>query len=250
MLSLFVFKGLKIMANIHMMGDSTMKRNNFYSYPQFGWGQGIESFVNDGVLVFNYAENGRSTKSFIDEGRFDILLSNLKKGDFVICSFGHNDEKKYDESRYTEPFGEYQKNLKYFKDEVEKRGCHIVYATSITRHQFKDGVCVNSHGDYPKAMLEFARDNNVTCIDLNKLSIDLYNKLGEEETKRFHMIYPAHTYFNNSEAKDDHSHLRNEGAIIMAYLFVSALSKTNDKLNELFIDLSKENMVDYKMLID
>ncbi len=64
------------------------------------------------------------------------------------------------------------------------------------------------------------------------------------------MIYPAHTYFNNSEAKDDHSHLRNEGAIMMAYLFVSALSKTNDKLNELFIDLSKENMVDYKMLID
>ena len=233
-----------------MMGDSTMKKNNFYSYPQFGWGQGIELFVKDDVRVLNFAENGISTKSFIDEGRFDKLLSNVEKGDYVICSFGHNDEKQYDPLRYTTPFGTYQENLKYFKDEVTKRGGHIVYATSTTRHMFVNGKCVNSHGDYPQAMLEFAKENDVTCIDLNQLTIDMYNELGEEKSKRLHMIYPKNRFFNTVDSKDDHSHLQMEGAVMVAYQFVKAISETDDKIKEIFIDINAENMVDLKMLID
>lgn len=235
---------------ILMMGDSTMKRNNYYSYPQFGWGQGIELFVKDGILVYNYAENGRSTKSFIAEGRFNKLLDNLAEGDFVICSFGHNDEKEYDETRYTRPFVEYQENLDYFAKEVEKKGGHIVFATSITRHSFKDGKCFNSHGDYPKAMMEYANKTNHTCIDLNKLSLDFYNKIGEEESKKYHLIFGKNLYSNYLDGKDDHSHLNIEGATLMAHLFVEAISKTNDPIKDLFIDLSLTNQIDFKMLID
>lgn len=236
--------------NIYMMGDSTMKFNNFYTYPQSGWGQVLNLFVKEGILVFDEAENGRSSKSFIAEGRFDKILNSLQKGDFVICQFGHNDEKKYDLTRYTEPFGEYQDNLKYFAKKVEKKGGHIVYATSITRHQFKNGVCINSHGDYPAAMLDFCKKNNYTCIDLNKLTMDLYTKLGEEKTKDFHLIFPPNTYSTCIEGKDDHSHLRYEGAVMVAELFVREISKTNDLIKECFIDLDNAPEIDWAMLKD
>ena len=235
---------------IYMMGDSTMKYNNIYTYPQMGWGQVLHLFAKNDVLIIDHAENGRSTKSFIDEGRFDKMLNSLEKGDFVICSFGHNDEKINDSNRYTSPFGTYQENLKYFYDKVKEKDCHIVYTTPITRHKFIDGLCVNSHMEYPKAMMEFCTENNLTCIDLNNLTIDLYNKLGEEESKKFHMIFPANVYKNYSEGKDDHSHLVFNGAKMVCELFVSEIKKTLDPIKDCFLDLDFNFEIDYEMLKD
>ncbi len=235
---------------IYMMGDSTMKFNNYFSYPQTGWGQVLHIFAKNHVLIEDHAENGRSTKSFIDEGRFDVILNKLNKGDYVICQFGHNDEKKQDPNRYTEPFGSYQDNLAYFAKKALERGANIVYATPITRHKFENGVCVNTHGDYPKAMLEYCKNNGFTCIDMNQLSIDLYNKLGEEATKRFHMIFKPNRYTNYLEGKDDHSHLVYEGAIMIAELFVREILKSDNKIKECFIDLNNADPIDWAMLID
>ncbi|MDE7384449.1 MAG: rhamnogalacturonan acetylesterase [Anaeroplasmataceae bacterium] len=235
---------------IFMMGDSTMKYNNIYTYPQVGWGQVLHLFAKNDCLIEDYAENGRSTKSFIDEGRFDVILNKLQPGDFVICQFGHNDEKSNDPTRYTEAFGSYQENLKYFAKMTEEKGGHIVYATSITRHKFENGKCINSHLDYPAAMLEFCKSNGYTCIDLNQLTIDLYTKLGEEASKKFHMIFPAGTYAAHPEAKDDHSHLVMEGALMIAETFVRAIAKTTDPMKECFLDLQNKEPIDEKMLID
>ena len=235
---------------IFMMGDSTMKYNNIYSYPQVGWGQVLHLFAKNNCLIEDHAENGRSTKSFIEEGRFDVILSRLAKGDYVICQFGHNDEKKQDPSRYTIPYDTYQKNLGYFAREVEKKGGHIVYATSITRHKFENDVCINSHQEYPKAMLDFAKEKGYTCIDLNKLTMDLYTRLGEEESKKFHMIFPSGTYSAHPEAKDDHSHLVMEGALMVAELFVREIFKTDDPIKACFLDLTNKEPIDEKMLID
>lgn len=233
-----------------MMGDSTMKYNNIFRYPQVGWGQVLHLFAKNEVLIEDHAENGRSTKSFKEEGRFDVILNRLTKGDYVICAFGHNDEKKQDPSRYTEPYGTYQENLAYFAAEVEKRGGHIVFATPITRHKFENGVCVNTHQDYPQAMLDYAKASGHTCIDLNHLTMALYTKMGEEATKKFHMIFDAGVYDAHPEAKEDHSHLRYDGALMVSELFVRALSKTEDPMNECFLDLSEKEMIDEKMLID
>lgn len=235
---------------IFMMGDSTMKYNNIYNYPQVGWGQILHLFTKNEWLIEDHAENGRSTKSFIEEKRFDTILNRLASGDFVICQFGHNDEKIQDPTRYTTPYGTYQENLKYFAEEVEKRGAHIVFATSITRHKFENGKCINSHQDYPQAMLDFAAKNGYTCVDLNQMTMDLYSSIGEEESKKFHMIFEAGTYAAHPEAKDDHSHLVYEGALMVAELFVRALRKTNDPIKECFLDLSKKEPIDEKMLID
>lgn len=235
---------------IFMMGDSTMKYNNIYSYPQVGWGQVLHLFTKNEWLIEDHAENGRSTKSFIDEGRFQVILDRLSAGDFVICQFGHNDEKQSDPSRYTIPYGTYQENLAYFAKEVKKKGAHIVYATSITRHKFENGACVNTHGDYPQAMLDFAKKNGYTCIDLNTLTRDLYTRLGEEESKKFHMIFAKNIFENYPEGKDDHSHLRYEGALTIAELFVRAVAKSDDPIKNCFLDLANKAKIDEKMLID
>lgn len=234
---------------IFMMGDSTMKYNNIYTYPQTGWGQVLHLFTKNDYIIEDHAENGRSTKSFIDEGRFDVILNKMSKGDFVICQFGHNDEKD-DPKRYTEPYGSYQQNLKYFADEVTKKGGHIVFATSITRHKFEDGKCINSHLQYPQAMIDFCNDNNYTCIDLNKLTIDLYSNLGEEASKKLHMIFPANTFKAYPEGKDDHSHLVFDGAKTICELFVMAIAKTNDPIKECFLDLGFDYKIDWEMLRD
>ena len=235
---------------IFMMGDSTMKYNNIFRYPQVGWGQVLHLFARNDVLIEDHAENGRSTKSFKEEGRFDVILNRMSLGDFVICSFGHNDEKIQDPTRYTEPYGSYQDNLLYYAQEVEKRGGHIVFATPITRHKFENGRCVNTHGDYPKAMLDFAKQHGYTCIDLTRLTMDLYTKLGEEQTKKFHMIFPKGMYDCHPEAKDDHSHLRYEGGLMVCELFVRAIEKTDDPIKHCFLDLSEKDVIDDKMLID
>ena len=227
-----------------------MKFNNYFTYPQTGWGQVLHIFAKNHVLIEDHAENGRSTKSFIDEGRFNVILNKLNQGDYVICQFGHNDEKKQDPNRYTEPFGSYQDNLAYFAKKVLERGANIVYATPITRHKFENGVCVNTHGDYPKAMLEYCKNNGFTCIDMNQLSIDLYNKLGEEATRKFHMIFKPNRYTNYLEGKDDHSHLVYEGAIMIAELFVREILKSDNKIKECFIDLNNAEPIDWAMLID
>ena len=235
---------------IFTIGDSTMKYNNIYTYPQTGWGQVLHLFTKNEWLVEDHAENGRSTKSFIEEKRFDKVLEKMEKGDFVICQFGHNDEKIQDPNRYTEPFGTYQANLQYIAKKVIEHGGHIVFATSITRHKFENGVCINTHGDYPKAMLEFAKENGYTCIDMNKLTMDLYTKLGEEKTKKFHMIFEKNKYSNYLEGKDDHSHLVYEGALVIAQLFVEEIYKTNDPIKNCFLDLNQKEAIDYEMLKD
>ena len=235
---------------IFMMGDSTMKYNNFFRYPQTGWGQLLHLFAKNDCLIEDHAENGRSTKSFIEEKRFDVILNRLQKGDFVICQFGHNDEKIQDPTRYTTPYGTYQENLKYIADKVIAHGGNIIFATSITRHKFENGICVNSHKEYPQAMLDFCKENGYTCIDLNQLTMDLYTKLGEEETKKFHMIFPENIYTHYLEGKDDHSHLVYTGALMVCELFVKAVYKTNHPIKDCFLDLTTAEEIDWKMLVD
>ena len=95
------------------LGDSTMQFNNFLKFPQTGWPQALERFVRLDVEILNFAVNGKSTKNFISLQLFDRALNNIRESDLVLIEFGHNDVKKEDLTRYTEPFGEYQQNLKY-----------------------------------------------------------------------------------------------------------------------------------------
>src|SRR5438045_9545660 len=90
--------------DVYMIGDSTMAdKPNHDTNPERGWGQLLPEFFDDHVAVHNHAVNGRSTKSFIDEGKWGAVLGKLKAGDYVFIQFGHNDEKSEDSTRYTNP---------------------------------------------------------------------------------------------------------------------------------------------------
>jgi lysophospholipase L1-like esterase len=238
------------MNRIFMIGDSTMQFNNINRYPQTGWGQVLPMFLRDEVFVYDYAKNGRSTKSFIDEGRFSHVLSLMEKGDYLICQFGHNDEKLQDPLRGTHPFDDFQKNFKYFYEEATKKGCHVIFLTSICRRNFENGHIKDTHKDYPKALLELSKELNVTCIDMNKITMDIYEELGEEATKKFHMIFDKGVYQNYPEGKDDSTHLRFDGAVMVCQAFRKAIFNTNDPIKELFLDPSEIEEIDWAMLKD
>lgn len=237
------------MNKIYMIGDSIMQYNNIFGYPQVGWGQVLHLFTGNNYLVEDHARNGRSTKSFIDEGRFDRVLNKMEKGDFLIVQFGHNDEKD-DPLRHTDPNGSYLDNLAYFANSAKEKGAHVVFATSVTRRKFENGVCVDTHKGYPQAMLKWCNENNYTCIDLNQITLDLYNKLGEEETKKFHMIFGPNEFPNYPEGKSDNSHLVMAGALMVCEAFVRGIFKTNDPIKNCFLDLDHKEEIDQKMLID
>ena len=138
---------------IFLAGDSTMAQKEDREYPEHGWGMTIGEFFLPGVTFHNEAVNGRSTKSFINESRWQSILERIGPGDYVFIQFGHNDEKREDPSRYADPFGAYSRNLEYFIDSVRVKKANPVLLTSVCRRKFDDrGVLEMTHGEYPRAM--------------------------------------------------------------------------------------------------
>ena len=226
---------------IHWAGDSTVKKNNINTYPQSGIGQYFGLFLKPFVFICNHAENGRSTKSFIDEGRVKAIEDNIKEGDFLFIQFGHNDEKQKDPSRYTEPYGAYTENLKMFCDLARSKGAFPLLITPVYRRCFEDdkrSLMPFSHLDYPEAMLAFAKKEGVPCIDLCGLSRDLIEKAGFEETKTWFMHIKAGEY-KAFEEQTDNTHLKPKGAIIFGSLIADELRKLGSPYSDILIPLEK-----------
>ena len=191
---------------IHLMGDSTMAEKDLpRAGEERGWGMMFQNFLDpEAVKVVNYAQNGRSTKSFIDLGLWDKVLSAVEPGDYVFIEFGHNDAKEDDPARYAPAFGAYQDNLRKFIDGVREKGGTPVLLTPIARRWFKEGVLDrNCHTDYPAAMKEVAAEKGVTLLDVTTITLDWLEALGDEPSKAYFMI---------STGKNDNTHLVPAGA--------------------------------------
>ncbi|UUU21111.1 rhamnogalacturonan acetylesterase [Streptomyces sp. DSM 40750] len=200
---------------IHIAGDSTAAQKYAAAAPETGWGMALPFFLRSGLKVSNHAVNGRSSKSFIDEGRLDVILEAIRPGDFLVIQFGHNDSKVADPTRYTEPWTTYQDCLRQYIDGARAHGARPVLATSVERRKFAaDGVAQPTHGDYPASMRALAEKEHVALLDVQALSIALWQKLGVEETKK---------YFNWTETEQDNTHFNPPGAIAVARLVVGEL---------------------------
>ncbi|MEC8884315.1 MAG: rhamnogalacturonan acetylesterase, partial [Bacteroidota bacterium] len=136
---------------LYLIGDSTMAdKKNPEENPEHGWGQVLPELLNDAIEVSNHAVNGRSSKSFITEGRWETVLETLKKGDFVFIQFGHNDQKFKDSTRYTNPFTQYRYNLERYVKETREAGATPILMSSIVRRKFNEhGTLEDTHGNYP-----------------------------------------------------------------------------------------------------
>ncbi|MGM9858754.1 MAG: rhamnogalacturonan acetylesterase [Bacilli bacterium] len=218
------------MNKIYLLGDSTCQTNGEDTYPQTGWGQLLQDYVTKDYKVINLAKNGRSTKSFIDEGLFEPCKKKIKKSDIVLIQFGHNDEKE-DSERHTDPFTTYQDNLNYFIDIIVKKGGIPVLVSSIYRRQFisEHKLVKNTHGLYPLAMKKVAKKRKVIFIDMNKITYRWLQRIGDSKSKQYFMNFDSNIYSNYPEGKQDNTHLRYEGAQIICEFIVKNLKKTKLK---------------------
>jgi lysophospholipase L1-like esterase len=207
---------------LHLIGDSTMAdKVKEPANPETGWGQALPAWLKESAHVVNYAMNGRSTKSFIDEGRWAKVVAALQPGDFVIIQFGHNDEKADKPAVYAAPRGAYQENLRRFVRESRDRGATPILATPVARRKWSEaGELVDTHGDYPAALRAVAEAEKVPLLEMNKLTTELERGHGVEGSKRLHLYYAGGVYARWKEPAKDDTHYSEYGAARVAALAV------------------------------
>lgn len=261
LLLLSSFKADKPVITIFMIGDSTMADKDLTGgNPERGWGQMLPGFLSEEVRVDNHAVNGRSTRSFIDEGRWDKVLSLIKKGDYIFIQFGHNDEKT-DPKRHTDAGGgSFDANLKRFVNEARAKGGIPVLFNSIVRRNFgtadgstiaaaisqddiRRGVnpdakheardehpqegdrLIDTHGAYLDSPRNVARELDVPFVDMNRITHELVEGLGPVESKKLFMWVPANTVPAMPKGREDNTHLNIYGARVVAGLTVDAIAR-------------------------
>ena len=226
------------LVTIYTIGDSTMAdKVNPEENPERGWCQVLSQFLNDKVTLKNHAVNGRSTRSFIDEKKWEAVYKQLKQGDYVFIQFGHNDQKVNDPKRYTNPHTAYRYNLIKFVKESRKKGAIPVLFTSIARRNFNtDSTLVDTHGDYPLETRLVAQEFHVPLIDLQYLTESLEESFGVEASKKLHLHYKPGEINYYPNGKEDNTHLSVLGATKVAKLALDALSETIKPFNEFSIN--------------
>jgi lysophospholipase L1-like esterase len=213
---------------IYGIGDSTMaNKTKPEENPERGWGQMLPLFFNDNIIIDNRAVNGRSTRSFIDEKRWDAIYKVLKPGDYVFIQFGHNDQKEKDSTRYTNPHTAYRHNLIRFITETREKGATPILFSSIVRRNFNEnGVLISTHGDYPLETRLVAQEYKVPFIDMEYYSELLEQSYGPEKSKQLHLHFKAGEIPYYKEDKADNTHLCVKGATEIAKIAVEELKKT------------------------
>ncbi|WP_395703155.1 GDSL-type esterase/lipase family protein [Aquabacterium sp.] len=212
---------------LHLAGDSTMADKPLSPpYPERGWGQLFRTLMKEPQRLLNHAANGRSTKRFIDEGRWDHLLSQLAPGDYVLLQFGHNDARIDDPARYAPARGAYQDNLRRFVREVRARGATPWLATPLVRRQFDAaGRLRDTHGDYPAAMRAVAAELDVPLLDLQAASATLLQGLGPAASQPLFVRIAPGQVASLPEGKQDNTHFTETGALAMARLAAEAMQR-------------------------
>lgn len=201
---------------IWLVGDSTMSIKERSAYPETGWGMPFAIFFDSSVTVNNVAQNGRSTKSFIEEGRWKNVMDNLHAGDYVLIQFGHNDEVKEKVGRYTTP-EEFSNNLDHFIKDVRSKNATPVLITPVARRKFdSSGTIVDTHQQYAQLVRDVAKKDNVELIDLDAKSMELLQQTGPENSKYFFNYLKPGEHPNYPNGREDDTHFNELGARKMA----------------------------------
>lgn len=232
---------------IFMIGDSTMANKPLDGdNPERGWGQMLPGFFTEDIRVDNHARNGRSSKSFIDEGLWEQVRTQIRKGDYVFIQFGHNDEKPKPD-RHTDPGTTFDANLRRFVEETRAKGGIPVLFNSIVRRNFFDNknavtdddlrrekvegtslegdTLIDTHGAYLESPRRVAAELDVPFVDLNRLTHDLVQDMGREASKSLFCWVPANTCAACPKGRQDNTHLNVCGARRVARLAVGALAE-------------------------
>ena len=208
---------------IFLCGNSTVVDQD--SEPWASWGQMIPRWFDASIAISNHAESGLTARTFLGGNRLEKILTMMRPGDYVVCEFGHNDEKEHrpgDGAWY-----HYVYNLKIFIDKVRQAGGHIIFCTPTQRRawQSDNQHILDTHGDFPAAMRSVAEREQVPVIDLNGMTRTFFETLGFEGSKKALVHYPAHTYPNQDKPLADNTHFNPYGAYEVAKMVVMGMKK-------------------------
>lgn len=222
--------GQEVPVTVYLIGDSTMSEKEVAAYPETGWGTPFAHYFDATVTVENHARNGRSTRTFLEEGRWQPIADSLKPDDYVFIQFGHNDEVPTKE-QYT-PAGEYVANLERFVRETRQASANPVLLTPVARRRFDQaGHVVGTHDEYSALVREVAAEHDVPLIDMDRRSQALLQELGEEDSRFLYNHLAPGQNPNYPEGVEDDTHFNELGARRMAELVLA-------DLRELQLDLA------------
>lgn len=222
------------MLTLFIAGDSTAAKKLTEKRPETGWGECLQGFFDPAqVKVDNRALNGRSTKSFINEGHLKEIEAVIQPGDYLMIQFGHNDEKLNKPDRGTHPFGDYQANLRQYIQVARDHQATPILLTSVTRRKYlDDGRTLDPHavGDYPEATRQVAQAENLVCLDMFAATQAFLGELPPAETTKFFMNFEAGVYTNYPDGSNDNTHSRPAGALLNAWMVAKALRESTSPL--------------------
>ena len=216
---------------IFLVGDSTISIKDPKAFPETGWVMPFVNFWDSTVTVDNRAMNGRSTRTFMEEKRWEPVVNEMQEGDYVFIQFGHNDEVPTKRS-YT-PEKDFKTNLiKFVKDTRDKKG-NPVLLTPVARRKFDStGNIMETHAVYAQIVRDVAKENNVPLIDLSEKSKALFQQLGPETSKYLLNYLSAGEHPNYPEGKQDDTHFNELGARKIAEIVLAEIKNLKLDLSE------------------
>jgi lysophospholipase L1-like esterase len=207
---------------VWLIGDSTMANKEIKAYPETGWGMPFAYFFDSTVVVDNRAKNGRSTKSFIEEGLWQPVVDNLNESDYVFIQFGHNDEVPTKKTYTTEE--QFKTNLIRYVNETRSKKAIPVLITPVARRKFDStGHIVGTHEVYSQIVRDVAKHLNVSLIDLDKKSQELLHQFGAENSKLLYNHLKPAEHPNYPDGKADDTHFSELGARKMAEIVLQEI---------------------------
>jgi lysophospholipase L1-like esterase len=190
----------------YIIGDSTVRNPN---PPSCSWGELIERYFDPSrIAISNQAIAGRSTRSFLREGRWDKVIADIKPGDFLLIEFGHNDggtpgvvgatqrsalkgtgqdsvvlDWPDGKKEVVHTFGWY---LRKFAREAQAKGATVMIASMVASNWWKDGKVTRSDATNGAWCREIARETGAFFIDANSIIANKYEKMGPDLVKELY----------------------------------------------------------------
>jgi len=209
---------------LQLAGDSTMQITSPERHPDFGWGMALADAAKPGTKVFNFAKGGRSTRTFIEEQRWEELINNTRDGDWVLIQFGHNDASYSKRERYTAPV-DFEANLRRMVQDVREVGARPILLTPVVRRHFDDeGKLRDMHGIYPSLVRDVALDMKVHLIDLFELSSEAIVELGVLNSIDLFVHIGPGVHPCCAEGRLDNTHFTRKGSQWASQIVIKAMA--------------------------
>lgn len=206
---------------VFLCGNSTVVDQS--REPWASWGQMFPRWFDDRIAISNHAESGLTAGSFLAGNRLEKILTMMKPGDYVLCEFGHNDQKE--KGPGSGAWYNFSYSLKKFIDQVRKKQGNIIFLTPTQRRNFKNGKIQETHGDYPDAMRAVAKREDVPVIELHDMTRTFFETLGEENSKRALVHYPKGTFPDQDKDLADNTHFNTWGAYEVSKMVVMGMKQ-------------------------